>query len=979
MRHLKRNRSRLAYTAIVPAVCALLGPVSAFSQALDLLHRPIAKILFEPLAQPYSQTDLNALLPIHSGDRYSPEAVRQAIKNLYATGRYAQVEALATEDHGRLVITFKTESAFFVGHISIDGIKSPPNSGQLYAATRLNLGSRFFDGDRLAANASILDVLRRNGLYLATVASEVEYDAATQEADVHFHISPGQRAHLTEPVISGHPDRPFNSIVNATHWRRPFGLFGWNYDTSARVQQGLANIRRYYERRNRLRAEVRLIDLHFLSDDNAVEPHLHITAGPKIQIGVSGARISPGTLKQLIPVYQERSVDTDLLTEGAHNLEHYLQAKGYFGASVSYHESGTADDDAIEYDAVRGPLHKVVAVNLKGNRYFSSSVIKERLNTKAAEFPRYPRGRYSNDLLRADVDSILALYRANGFESAKVVPEVIDDYAGKRAQIAVVIAIEEGPQTLVSSLDLDGIDAGSRSALRFMLTSSPGQPFSPSNVAYDRDTILRFFYDQGYIDASFQYTETADGPGRVRLHYRVDLGARSYVRNVLVMGLHSTRAGLVNDRISLQPGDPLSLSEQVETERKLSGLGIFSRVASAIQNPAGPESKKTILYDLTEARHYALTVGVGAQIGRIGGGVATLDNPAGTTGFAPRLAVGLTRENFLGLGQTIGVQSAISTIEQRGALTYFIPQFISNDKLSLTTTALIDQSNDIRTFSSERREVSLQLGEQVSRAFSVQYRLVFRHVSESNLKINPLLVPLLSQPETVGMAEISLIEDRRDDPTDAHHGTYTTFDFAYAPAFLGSQSRFGRGLARNSSYHQLTPNIVFARSTQVGVIARTSGRLTIPLPERLYSGGSTSIRAFPDFQAGPRDLVTGFPLGGSALFINNFELRFPLYGDNLGGVIFQDAGNVYSSLNAFSFRFRQSNLQDFNYMVQDAGIGIRYRTPIGPIRADVSFSPDAPRFFGLKGTLQDYINGTARSTVQKINAFQFHISLGQAF
>jgi outer membrane protein assembly factor BamA len=173
--------------------------------------------------------------------------------------------------------------------------------------------------------------------------------------------------------------------------------------------------------------------------------------------------------------------------------------------------------------------------------------------------------------------------------------------------------------------------------------------------------------------------------------------------------------------------------------------------------------------------------------------------------------------------------------------------------------------------------------------------------------------------------------------------------------------------------------LVFARSTQFGVISRTGGRADIPLAERLYSGGSTSIRAFPDFQAGPRDLLTGFPLGGDALFINNLEVRFPLYGDNISAVLFQDAGNVYSSLNAFSLSFRQPNLQDFNYMVQDIGLGIRYRTPIGPVRVDLSISPDAPRFFGLKGTFQDFLNGTAISTVQKINAFQFHISLGQAF
>jgi outer membrane protein assembly factor BamA len=140
-----------------------------------------------------------------------------------------------------------------------------------------------------------------------------------------------------------------------------------------------------------------------------------------------------------------------------------------------------------------------------------------------------------------------------------------------------------------------------------------------------------------------------------------------------------------------------------------------------------------------------------------------------------------------------------------------------------------------------------------------------------------------------------------------------------------------------------------------------------------------SNRAFPDFQAGPRDLETGFPIGGNALFLNTIELRFPLVGDNLGGVLFNDMGNVYSSLSQISLRFRQRNLQDFDYAVQAFGFGIRYRTPIGPVRADFSLSPNSPRFFGFKGTQDQLLFGGGQQVVQRINVFQFHISLGQAF
>jgi outer membrane protein assembly complex protein YaeT len=513
-----------------------------------------------------------------------------------------------------------------------------------------------------------------------------------------------------------------------------------------------------------------------------------------------------------------------------------------------------------------------------------------------------------------------------------------------------------------------------------MCSSIKGQPFSETDLAADREAILNYYYDLGYPNPSFETSVTFTPDKRdAIIEYSIAPGSRKFVNQVIVRGLRTTRRNLVLNRIELHEGDPLSLTRQTDSQRNLYNLGIFARVNSAILNPGGDEDDKDVLIDIDEAKQYSFNAGAGAQIARIGGGVTSLDNPAGTTGFSPRLTLGITRDNFLGLGQRIGLQTALSTIEQRGTLTYFIPQFASNPDLSLTTVALIDNSNDIRTYTAQRREASVQLGQRISKAFTSQYRLLFRHVTLNNVKIDQLLVPLLSQPETVGMAEVSLIEDKRDDPTDSHHGTYTTLDLGYAPSFLGSQTHFGRLLSRNSSYYQLTRDLVLARSTQFGFIARTGGRPEIPLAERLYSGGSTSIRAFPDFQAGPRDLVTGFPLGGNALFINNVELRFPLYGDNINGVLFQDAGNVYSSLGNFNLGFRQENLQDFNYMVQDVGFGIRYRTPIGPIRVDLSLSPDAPRFFGLKGTFQDYLNGTAPATVQKINAFQFHISLGQAF
>ena len=143
------------------------------------------------------------------------------------------------------------------------------------------------------------------------------------------------------------------------------------------------------------------------------------------------------------------------------------------------------------------------------------------------------------------------------------------------------------------------------------------------------------------------------------------------------------------------------------------------------------------------------------------------------------------------------------------------------------------------------------------------------------------------------------------------------------------------------------------------------------------------MRGFPQNEAGPRDPLTGFPLGGSALLFNSAELRFPLFTSDIGGILFEDAGNIYSSLSNISFRVDQRGSSDFNYMVHAVGFGIRYRTPIGPLRLDLAYSLNPPRFNGYPGNYSQLVAcsqaSTCQASPQQISHFQFFFSIGQAF
>jgi outer membrane protein assembly factor BamA len=416
----------------------------------------------------------------------------------------------------------------------------------------------------------------------------------------------------------------------------------------------------------------------------------------------------------------------------------------------------------------------------------------------------------------------------------------------------------------------------------------------------------------------------------------------------------------------------------------------------AVQNADGEGAHKYVLYDMEEASRWNLTGGLGAEIARIGGSSAAndLSNPGGATGFSPRVEVDITRLDLLGLGQTLALRSQYSSYDKRAELTYLLPRILDRRNLDLTISTLYDDSYDVRTFADKREEVSAQLTDRISKATTAFFRLSYRNVSVSNLKINPLLVPLLSSPTRTGLVAVNLVNDRRDDPTDAHRGIYDSIDFGVASHYLGGRNNFLRILGRNATFTKLFPKLLLARQTSFGILPTFGKAPTleagdedpIPLAERFFGGGPDTLRGFPQNQAGTRDMETGFPLGGSVLLYNNTELRFPLIGDNIGGVIFEDFGNLFDRPGDISFSFSQphpSNPTDFNYMVHDAGFGIRYKTPIGPIRLDLAYSINPPKYYGFAGSFEDLVNCTASNTCTRellqISHFQFFFSIGQTF
>lgn len=968
----------------------------AFAQAAKYEGMTVTNIRFDPAEQPLDAGQLHDLLPIRMNQPLHRSDVRESIARLFATGRYTDIAVDAEPYHGGVAILFRTQAAWFIGAVTVEGrIASPPTQGQLENATGLNLGEPYTEEKLKRALSGQQQLFEANGLYDAELHPVFDWDTTKQyqQVNIRFVAGSGPRARLTTPVMTGDLKLDQDRILRATGFRR-WLIHTWKPMTQTRMRQALDGIRALYEKDHRLEAKVTLESVRYDAATRQATPTLKIEAGPRIQVNPVGDKLPQRVLRRYVPIFEEHAVDHDLLTEGARNLRDYLQSQGYFDAEVEVQQQAVIRDQAnIDYLINTGKRHRLVHIELAGNRYFSTGTLRERMYLQTRSWLQFPHGRYSESLLRRDEESIRSLYQSNGFRDVQVTHRVVDNYEGRNGDLAVFLQIDEGPQYFVAGLDVEGIEHLDRTSALARLSSAAGQPFSEFNVAVDRDTILAQYAEKGFPKATFEWSsEAAAEPHRVHLRYVIHEGSRQFVRQVVVTGNRRTRTPLIDRNITLNPGDPLSPEEVTAIQRRLYNLGVFARVDAAIQDPDGDVPEKYVLYNVEEARRYSIAVGAGAELGRIGGCEDCFDAPAGATGFSPRVSFDITRNNLWGITHSISLRTRFSTLDDRAVLNYSWPHFARNDNWTVSFTGLFDDSRDIRTFNYRREEASAQLNQRLSKTVTLFYRIAYRQASVSDLKISPFLIPLLSQPVHVGIGSLNLVEDRRDDPLNPHKGIYNTLDLGLADRVLGSQRNFARVLAHNATYHLFAKRLVLARSTEIGDIYafhwNGSPLDAIPLPERFFSGGDTSDRGFPEYQAGPRDTSTGFPLGGTALFFNQTELRFPLVGDTVGGVLFHDMGNVFSSFDKFSFRVSQQNLQDFDYMVHAVGFGLRYRTPVGPVRVDLAYSVNPPYFFGFKGTQQDLLNAGVNPcsgpssnlcVVQNVSHFQFFFSLGQTF
>ena len=921
-----------------------------------------------------------------AGEPYSQEKIEASIQALQKAGGFPTVTVDVVPDLAGLRVSFLLEPAYFIGIVNF------PGAVKAFSYTRLLQVADLPDEDpydpaRIPVGQQALqDFLKHNGYFQASIRSDVQIDDALQLVNVTFSVELGRRARIGAVQIRGIDAGESARVLQSTRSLRARltgGLLktGKPY-TAERLKSALTLMKRSLSQQGRLASKVEENPPHYSPENNRVDVSFNVEPGPLVTVRTRGAKLawltflSGREMKKLIPIYSERSIDRELVQEGQENLVDYFQKKGYFDVAVKIDLTNQNDQISLVYEIDRGKRRKVERIVVHGNYQIATPDLLAHVVVKKARI--WNHGSVSQKLLKESVANLEAIYRDRGYEEAKISSRVIDH----EAKLEVVFDVEENQQTLVGEVNVTGNENVSRAQLTapkgFELRS--GGPFSPRKLAEDRNRISAAYLDRGYPNAAVKASiaRHAGDPRRLDVTYAIVEHQMVRIGAVAFLGQKRTRLSLLQKTAQLPAETPMRKVRMLEAETHLYDLNIFDWSSVEPRRPITDQTEESVLVKVHEAKRNEIIYGFGFEVSHRGGnvpsgtvavpGLPTINlngnmiAPSQSTFASPRGSIEFNRRNMRGLGETASASILLSRLDQRVLTTYSQPHFVGSQWSSLTSFSL-ERTTENPLFAASLGDLSFQVERVLSKKTNtrLQLRYDFNKTILSHLLVPELVLP---QDLNVRLSTFSgtLIRDTRDKPLDAHRGIFGTVNLAITPTTLGSSANFAR-LFGQFAFYKPVHSIVFANSVRLGLAKSFDGSF-IPTSQLYFSGGGTSLRSFPIDEAGPQRIVpfcTGLqnqtgcvnvtvPLGGRELFVFNSEARFPTkIMKALGGVIFYDGGNVYSAINLPNFLHNYTNT---------VGFGLRYSTPIGPIRIDV---------------------GHNLNPVPGINPTQYYITLGQAF
>ena len=944
---------------------------------------------------PVDHDEVARLVTIKTGQPLTEEATGSTIRHLFATRRFADIRIEAEPAEGGVAVTILLFRSYRVNPLRFDDGVSVSKE-ELRRAVPFAEGAVFQAEELEEGETALKRRLDAEGYVNATVEPEVFFDPKTFDAEVIYHIEAGKPARTAPAFFDGDP-KPFTREELLKKARLDPG--DRYRETKARADAD--RMTKYMKKQMHLRGVVELIAAQ-PTDDGRVMPVYRVVVGPKIVFQTRGIR-EKKVRREVTDLLQGQIFDEDLILQYVENKRRGLQRKGYYRAKVDYTMSPEATDvQTVAINVEPGPKFAVEEIAIEGNQAVSEKQLRKLLVTQEKGLPLVRPGRLVDEVLKDDAGAILGYYQTHGWVNAKVEDPTVTE-GSKPDRLVVNIRITEGPRALVTTRKVVGAEHVAEDQLDDILSVKVGEAFNPNEVRQDSFSLQNHYRNRGWREASVKddWNLSPDGTA-ADVTYTVEEGMRSFFGKTIVRGNTRTGTDRITRLVTWDEGDPFSEQEVLTTQRNLTRTGVFRRVEIKPQ-PADPASQvRPVDIDVQEGRPLSLLYGFGYQYAP-----DALENRND-----PFALAGVSYNNLFGTMRSASIDVQYAPISGRGRLIMtFREPFLFNRDLPLNVLFFFTRE-PIQKIDIERVGTVVETSKVFGRYLRVGLRYEYQRIDAVNpqdLSNIEREFSKFDQPIRQSAIGPNMLYDRRDDIIDPHTGYYFTAATKYAFPLLSANARYTK-LSAQGAYFRPFGGGVFAMSLRSGAIFPYGEETGVPVPlaERFFAGGRSTNRAFetdllglygqtvdPDTRARavaeedqPGSCVDTYPdlfgyecdagpriVGGNGFLGVNAEFRFPIFG-NLGGTVFYDAAQVWKNPADIRVAFEGDD-----GLRQGVGIGLRYMTPIGPVRIEYGW-PVKSRTIPYNVVPVDdegNIIGPPLATNERKEKGQFYFSIGYPF
>jgi len=956
---------------------ALAAPAAAQSAAAKYAGRPIEEMRLLIEGAPDAEPGLLDLIEVRTGEALSMADVRESIEHLYSLGRFQDIQVEAADaPGGGVLVTFDLIPLHNVERILFKGTLGL-SEGLLRSTVVERYGASPSTGRVDAAARTLRQLYADQGYLRAHVEAVPEVLHDPDRTLLTFIVDSGPRATLGRVDVEGDP-----RVSREEFLRRLEASSGALY-IRPRIQERLDEYLQRLKQRQFYGAEGSLRAVES-EDGRTVDLTISIDPGPPVTVRFEGDSIPADRLRELAPLEREGSVDEDLLEDSEGRIESYLRLQGYWKADVSVRREETDAALTIVFTTTRGPQYRVAGpAELSGMQAIPAAELAPLVPIKTGEL-------FVESQLTAGVAAILNLYRSRGFASVDVKSAVneTDPPGPGEGLVRPAIVIAEGARTFVGEIVIAGNVAVPTNELRPLVQLASGDPYYEPRVVQARDALALEYLNRGFAAATVTpLPRRTEDSSRVDLLFTIEEGPQTIVDHILIVGNTNTDPDVILRELQFRPGQPLGLQDQFESRRRLSALGLFRRVRIT-ELTHGSGNEHDVLVTVEEAPATTVGYGGGLEAKQRLRSTGPEGQPEEHLEFAPRGFFDIGRRNLFGANRSVSLYTRVSLRpkdapdnpeedgtgmafgDYRVVATYRQPRWFGPNDMTLT--GVVEQG-ERTTFNFARRGVNLDAVRRLTPALRVSARYSFsstrtfdERLSDEDQATIDRLFPRVRLSGFSG----AIARDTRDDLLEPTRGMFLSGEASVAARALGGQVGFMKTYVQAFAFRQVpgSQRVIFATRAAVGLadgfereVPAAAGDVAdppvsiedLPASERFFAGGDSTIRGYSLDTVGAPGTVglNGYPTGGNAVLLLNGELRFPVWRE-VGAVVFVDGGNVFRRVTEF----------DIGELRGSVGFGLRYRSPVGPIRVDLGFKMDRRE---IRGRLED------RTAL--------HFSLGQAF